>query len=317
MSRIACAVAVAAWLGAGGAAAGIVREKGPELQLADRLDAAINGGKAADAATLFADDASVRAPDGAILAGRAQIDPWLASVVEQGWHMDAGNRQLRDGGRVTWIASIVNNATRTLVLAPLDANVEAVIADGRIKSLAIRLSTAAQLRLTVARAKADEAIARVYVSDVLGKRDVARMGALLAPGFLDHDPLPGKTGDAAGFRSGITSLRGVFPDLVYTVEDVLVSGDRTVVRGKCRGTQQGSFLGSTASGRAFTVGFIEILRMADGRIAERWGQKDVMKMLDQLGFVCGPPPPPPPPPLTVTVTGQPAKPVEKKKSSWF
>jgi predicted ester cyclase len=144
---------------------------------------------------------------------------------------------------------------------------------------------------------------------------------LLAGTFVDHDPVPGKTGDAAGFKAGVADLRASFPDFACAIEDVLVSGGRVAVRGVCTGTQQGPFFGAAASGRAFRAGFIEVVRISDGRITERWGQRDTMKMLDQLGFSVKPgipvAAPAPAAALTATETGKPAEKPKEKKAGWF
>ena len=322
-------MAVAAWLAAGCPAGAQAKDKAPEQQVVESLEAAVNAGKVADASALFADDAVVTAPESATASGRAQIDAWLQSLASGAWRMDSGNRQVSEGGRVTGPTSISNEGARRLGVAPLDGFVEAVVLGGKIRSLTVRFSAAAQLRLTQAKAKADETVARSLVEGVIGKGDLSRADMLLAGTFIDHDPAPGKTGDAAGFKAGVTDLRAAFPDLACAIEDVLVAGGRVAVRGVCTGTQQGQFMGLPPSGRAFRAGFIEFFRIADGRITERWGSRDAMKMVDQLGLAVVAPAAAPAVAPTATTTGKPAatpaaapgaKPGEKpkdKKSGWF
>ena len=312
MSRIACGMAVAALLAAGLPAGAAAKDTVLEIQVAEQLDAAINAGKAFEAAALFADDATVKEPGGKTLTGKVQIEAWLQLITAEAWHVDSGNLQLSDGGRVTWTASVVYASAKQLGVTPLDAFVEAVVLGGKIRSLVVRFSSAAQLRLTQARAKADEALARSLVDEVLTKGDLGRADAILSSDFANHDPMAVKATAALGFKTTVTSMRTAFPDLAYAIEEVFVSGDRVVIRGTCSGTQRGAYMGSPASGRPFKAEFIEILRVADGKVAERWSQRDSYTMLQQLGFGIAPPPPPAPA-VSATATGQP---VEKKKG-WF
>ena len=70
--------------------------------------------------------------------------------------------------------------------------------------------------------------------------------------------------------------------MTHTLEDVLVDGDRVVVRGTDRGTHRGDFLGFPASGREVTTTWIEIFRMENGKAAEGWLETDTATLRDQL-----------------------------------
>ncbi len=272
MSRIACGMAVAALLAAGLPAGAVAKDKGPEIQVTEQLDSAINAMKAFEASALFADDATVKEPGGKTMTGKAQIEGWLQMIAAEAWHVDSGARQLSDGGRVTWTASVVYASAKQLGVTPLDGFFEAVVLGGKIRSLAIRFSSAAQLRLTHARAKADEALARSFVEGVLAKGDLAAADAVLSADFVNHDGLAIKAVNLAGFKAWVTTLRAAFPDLAYSIEDVIVSGNRVVVRGTSSGTQRGPYLGASASGRAFNADFIEISARSSSHWATSTGQ---------------------------------------------
>lgn len=58
------------------------------------------------------------------------------------------------------------------------------------------------------------------------------------------------TGDLAGFRQMIPVLRGGFPDLTGSTDDVLAAeGEKVVVRYTMRGTHSGDFMGIPATGK--------------------------------------------------------------------
>jgi predicted ester cyclase len=111
------------------------------------------------------------------------------------------------------------------------------------------------------------------------------------PDFNDHPPTRffdvGRTGPAAlqqaarEFRTGI----GDFHD---DAELVLVEGDSVAYLGQISGKQDGELFGFPASGRRMRVWGVNFFRMGGDKIAERWGQFDVLTMMQQLGLAPGP-----------------------------
>lgn len=100
----------------------------------------------------------------------------------------------------------------------------------------------------------------------------------------DHraPPLPDIDGIEAE-RRFIASVRSAFPDLHIQIEDAVFEADRVAARVMHRGTHTGSFLGLAPTGRPVAYEGTVIFRIADGRIAERWGTVDLFGILWQLG----------------------------------
>jgi steroid delta-isomerase-like uncharacterized protein len=110
----------------------------------------------------------------------------------------------------------------------------------------------------------------------------------IAPNGLDHSPLSTETG-TAGFKGIITTFRKAMPGLKLTIEDEVYNKDRVVHRWKVQGKHTGAPLfGVPASGKEITLNGISILRMENGKIAERWTNLDQFGLLSQLGVI--PPP---------------------------
>jgi predicted ester cyclase len=51
------------------------------------------------------------------------------------------------------------------------------------------------------------------------------------------------------------------------------------------GTQRGEIMGVPATGRTVTLNGINVFRIRDGRIVERWGRLDDLGLLSQLGLI--------------------------------
>jgi predicted ester cyclase len=73
-----------------------------------------------------------------------------------------------------------------------------------------------------------------------------------------------------------------------TIEDLVAEGDTVVVRDTTRATHRGAFAGIPPTGKEVRVARIALFRLADGRIAEHWGQVDMLGLLQQLGAVPAP-----------------------------
>ncbi len=76
-------------------------------------------------------------------------------------------------------------------------------------------------------------------------------------------------------------------DVRMTIEDVIAEGDRVVVRLTAQAVQSGEFMGMPASGNPYTIPEIHVFRVSDGKVAEHWGQADLMGMMRQLGAMSG------------------------------
>ena len=62
-------------------------------------------------------------------------------------------------------------------------------------------------------------------------------------------------------------IGGVVPDLAWTVIDIMVSGDRVIVRGRATGTPTGEFWGMRPTGKSFNTMALDIFTVRGDRIA--------------------------------------------------
>jgi predicted ester cyclase len=73
-------------------------------------------------------------------------------------------------------------------------------------------------------------------------------------------------------RSAAKLFRSAFPDWQSTVEDLIAVDDMVVERFTARGTHQADLMHIAATGRAVTLGGINIFRLRDGRTLGSYGQ---------------------------------------------
>jgi len=113
----------------------------------------------------------------------------------------------------------------------------------------------------------------------------------IADDFVEHEEGSGLEPTKAGTRQLFAMMTNAFPDLRFSAEDVLESGDKVVARARVTGTNKGDFLGIPSSGKSIDIQAIDILRFgADGLVHEHWGVMDVMSMMQQIGAVPQGPP---------------------------
>jgi steroid delta-isomerase-like uncharacterized protein len=126
-------------------------------------------------------------------------------------------------------------------------------------------------------------LAEIWIEEGWQKGNVSVVDELHAPSFVDHDSA-GRPSNRKGFKQGIADLYKAFPDLHCVVEDLVIDtcSHKVAVRWSGVGTHHGPFLSFQPTGRTIRFRGIEIIRVQDGLIAERWGEWDGMDILEQL-----------------------------------
>ncbi len=127
----------------------------------------------------------------------------------------------------------------------------------------------ADTRPGAATLEANKALVRRVFEAVIPAGDPAGMRDLVAPDFLDHDPLPGQPAGGAGAEYVVSTMHGAHPDLRFTIDDLLAEGDRVVIRWTLCGTNTRPMLGRPPTGRPVELAAVVIFRIDDGRLAER------------------------------------------------
>lgn len=121
--------------------------------------------------------------------------------------------------------------------------------------------------------------------DGLNQQDVAVLDEVCTPGFVFHDPNNPQVRSREDFKHWMTELYAAFPDLRFSLEDVLAEGDKVVYRYTFRATHRGSWRGAAPTGKSIAIAGIAISRFRDGKSAEGWQNVDGWGMVQQLGLI--------------------------------
>jgi hypothetical protein len=84
------------------------------------------------------------------------------------------------------------------------------------------------------------------------------------------------------------TFRTGFPDLVMSVDMVIAEGDYVGEVLTLRGTHTGTFAGIPPTGKPIEIRSVNICRIEDGLVRERWGASDDLGLLQQLGVLPAP-----------------------------
>lgn len=127
-------------------------------------------------------------------------------------------------------------------------------------------------------------IQRSY-EQMFNRGELAGAEEFVSAAFVNHEAPPDAPQGPAGLRWTVTMLRTAFPDLHFTLEELIAEDDTVVVRTTMRGTQRGAFMGIPPTNRPIVQAQIHIMRFVDGKAVEHRAVRDDLGMLQQLGVI--------------------------------
>jgi steroid delta-isomerase-like uncharacterized protein len=123
-----------------------------------------------------------------------------------------------------------------------------------------------------------------FIQALFTKGDLDAVDQYLAEDFVNYDPPFGASADREGMRSAGALFRSVFPDWHSDLHLLVAEGDLVVEQFTASGTHTGApVMGVAPHGETVTLPGINIFRLRDGRIVERWGRLDDLGFRRQLG----------------------------------
>jgi steroid delta-isomerase-like uncharacterized protein len=131
----------------------------------------------------------------------------------------------------------------------------------------------------------NKTVVRGFIDALFSRGELDAVDTYLATDFINHDPPLNVTADREGMRSAAAMFRTAFPDWHSELHELIAEGDLVVERFTASGTHQGEALGVPGTGRTVSLRGINIFRLRDGLIVERWGRLDELGLLRQLGLV--------------------------------
>ncbi len=79
-----------------------------------------------------------------------------------------------------------------------------------------------------------------------------------------------------------------FPDLHWTIEDIIVEKDKVVACWTLSGTHKGEYMGIPATNKKVSVDGMTIHHLSNGKIMDSYSIWDALGLMEQLGAVSTP-----------------------------
>jgi len=129
----------------------------------------------------------------------------------------------------------------------------------------------------------NKGVIMTFIEEVINQGRLERTDDLVVEDFVELDPLPGQAQGREGLKEVIGQIRSAFPDIRWTVDEMVAEGDKVFSRFTWSGTHEGAFLGVPATGRRITVKGMVIDRLVSGKMADSRILMDTLGMMQQLG----------------------------------
>ena len=134
----------------------------------------------------------------------------------------------------------------------------------------------------------NKALVRRFYEEI-DKGNLDAMDEVVAEDYLDHNPppFPGLASGREGLKQAFKLFWEATPGY-HHIEEQIAEGDKVVTRLTSYGKHEGDLPGAPRTGNDLKMSSITIHRIANGKLVEKWAEKDVLGFLIQIGVM--PPP---------------------------
>ena len=130
----------------------------------------------------------------------------------------------------------------------------------------------------------NKALVRRFYEEI-DKGNIDVLDELVAENYIDHNPPPFPVAPGReGLKQAFTLFWEATPGY-HRIEEQIAEGDKVVTRMTSFGKHEGDLPGAPRTGNDLKMTSITIHRIADGKLAEKWSEKDVITFLKQIGVM--------------------------------
>ena len=128
----------------------------------------------------------------------------------------------------------------------------------------------------------NKALVRRFYEEI-DKGNIDAMDELVAEDYVDHNPppFPGLGSGREGLKQAFTIFWDATPGR-HEIEDQIAEGDKVVTRMTAHGRHEGDLPGLPRTDNELKMTATVIHRIEDGKLAEKWSDKDALGFLQQL-----------------------------------
>lgn len=134
-------------------------------------------------------------------------------------------------------------------------------------------------------AEENKALVRRFYEEI-DKGNIDILDELVAEDYIDHNPppFPGLAGGREGLKQAFRIFLKATPGY-HDIEEQIAEGDKVVTRMTSFGRHEGDLPGAPRTGNELKMTSITIHRIENGKLAEKWSDKDTLGFLQQIGVI--------------------------------
>lgn len=132
--------------------------------------------------------------------------------------------------------------------------------------------------------EANKAIARRYFDEIINQKKASLVDSIFDKDYHLHGLESGSEGKSSDeVKNFLPSLYKAFPDIHYTISDMIAEKDKVVVIAQANGTQKEEIFGiKPTNGKLANLSEIFIFRIYNNKIIEGWRQVDLYNLFKRL-----------------------------------
>ena len=127
-------------------------------------------------------------------------------------------------------------------------------------------------------------VVRRFFSEFANQRNLSAADELVSENFVMHTPGRDLIGVEA-VKQAYSASSNSFPDILYTVEDIVAEGDKVAFRVTIQGTHTQPFRNLAPTNRTFEISRFVIMNFINGKFSEGWVLDDNLGRYQQLGVL--------------------------------
>jgi len=120
--------------------------------------------------------------------------------------------------------------------------------------------------------------------DAFNKDQYDKFSEFIDASYVEHTPSPGQEAGISGLITFFKNLRTAYPDYKFTVDEVIIDGNKVVVLNTFTGTNTGPWMDMKPTGKSVNVDGIDVIYLTNGKATEHWGYVNTDKWMQQLGM---------------------------------
>ena len=122
-----------------------------------------------------------------------------------------------------------------------------------------------------------------HVDELFNKGNLSIADEIISPDYIYHSPFGVEFKGPEGLKQMVSGGLDAFPDLHFTIDDMIAEGDWVAVRYSYTGTHKGEFMGIAPTGKKINLTTAIFYRFLNGKEVEALQYGDMLAVYQQLG----------------------------------